>query len=430
MSTEKPRQIAARALEQYTRDSRHLEYILEPILAKAALAPADRALTQELAFGVVRWQGTLDWLIDNKIQARSPILLVRIILRLGLYQIFWLSRIPDHAAVHETVELSKSLGCTAQAGLVNAVLRGYLREREATLQRLAGLKKDQPALGYSHPDWLCARWRERWGEEKLRALLSWNNTPPPVYARLNTLRADAGILAAQWGAEGVTFAPRAWDWTGDGLAFELQQYPSLVSLLSFQHGWFYVQDPSTLLAVRELAPQPGESVLDLCAAPGGKTTYIAQLMRNEGRLVAQDLDDRRLELIHQNCERLGVTCARILSTDAAAGREPFDRILVDAPCSNTGVIRRRIDVRWRLRPEELARLAALQLDLLRRASRRLKPGGTLVYSTCSLEPEENRTVVDGFLAGQPDFRLERERTLFPFIEGVDGAYVARLQRTR
>jgi 16S rRNA (cytosine967-C5)-methyltransferase len=185
--------------------------------------------------------------------------------------------------------------------------------------------------------------------------------------------------------------------------------------------------------VRELNPQPGESVLDLCAAPGGKTTFIAQLMQNRGRITAQDAQPDRLELIRENCARLGVTCVEASVAPSGVIANPakkFDRILVDAPCSNTGVMRRRIDLRWRIRVEEIERLRAGQLELLRQAAPRLKPGGTMVYSTCSLEPEENTEVVKQFLAEHADFTLERERELLPFADGVDGAYVAQLKKAK
>ena len=191
-----------------------------------------------------------------------------------------------------------------------------------------------------------------------------------------------------------------------------------------------MQDPSTLLAVRALDPQPGDTVLDYCAAPGGKTTFIAQLMQNKGLIRAQDVELHRRELIRQNCERLGVTCVQIVR---AAGTvvfaelsAPFDRVLVDAPCLNTGVLRRRVDLRWRLRPAEITRLTANQLGLLLGAATQLKAGGTLVYSTCSLEPEENGGVVQQFLAAQKDFRLAHERQLLSCRDQVDGAYVAAL----
>ncbi|MCX6913069.1 MAG: RsmB/NOP family class I SAM-dependent RNA methyltransferase, partial [Verrucomicrobia bacterium] len=205
-------------------------------------------------------------------------------------------------------------------------------------------------------------------------------------------------------------------------------YPPLGRLPSFQQGLFYVQDSSTLLAVRELDPQPGEHVLDLCAAPGGKLTYIAQLMRNEGHLLAHDTASERLKLIEQNCARLGVTYVQTLlpSTLHAPRSTLFDRVLIDAPCSNTGVMRRRVDLRWRIRLEEVGRLQATQQGLLRQAAALLKPGGTLVYSTCSLEPEENGLVVNEFLSEHTAFKLERTRELLPFVEGVDGTYVARM----
>jgi len=420
-----------RVLKRHAGGAGWLENLLEAELAQGALAPPDRALVQELCFGVVRWQAALDWLIARKTAGRTQNILLQILLRLGLYQLFWLDRIPDHAAVHESVQLARELGFGPQAGFVNALLRGCLRERESLEHELATLKDREPHLGCSHPQWLCTRWEQRWGREKLRALLDWNNAPPPVFVRVNTLKATAEMLAQQFETEGVLFTPGTFDWAPPDSVFELRSHPSLASLPSFQQGFFYVQDPSTLLAVRALDPQPGEAVLDLCAAPGGKTTFIAQLMRNEGTVRAQDADKERLKLIRENCERLGVTCVKI---GEAAGSlnsgavELFDRILVDAPCSNTGVMRRRVDLRWRIQPAELERLSRVQLELLRQATVLLKPGGTLVYSTCSLEPEENGGVVQEFLAGRKEFHLESDRALIPFADAVDGAYVARLTR--
>ncbi len=409
-----------------------VEQQLEQALDQARLAPADRALCRELVLGVVRWQATLDWLIARKTAGRTQKPALQNLLRLGLYQLFWLDRVPDHAAVHETVELAKRGGFGPQAGFVNAVLRDYLREREVTERLLAELKTTQPHLGCSHPAWLVARWQQRWGAEKARQLLDWNNTPPNTFARVNTLQIDAGKLVERWRAEDVEYDFVRRNWLEENLVFELKVHPPLGQLPSFAEGWFYVQDPSTLLAVRELDPQPAESVLDLCAAPGGKTTYIAQLMRDEGRIVACDVSQERLKLIHENCARLGVTCVDpiLISTLGPRPSTHFDRVLVDAPCSNTGVMRRRVDLRWRIRPEEIERLRAEQLNLLRQAAPLVKPGGVLAYSTCSLEPEENGKVVKQFLGAQPQFKLARERELLPFVDGVDGAYVAALVRAK
>ena len=426
----KPREIAVSVLQAQAHQGRYVESILESAIAQGDMTQADRHLAQELVYGVVRWQATLDWLIDRKTAHRTQKYLLQVLLRLGLYQMFWLDRIPAYAAIHETVELARQLGCGPQAGFLNAVLRGFDRERAQTRQLLDDLKRQQPSLGYSHPDWLCRRWEQAWDPVSLTALLEWNNTPPPTYARRNALKTDPDRLTALWAAEGVAFKPRAWDWTELGLVFELIAHPSLTQLPSFQQGLFYLQDPSTLLAVHLLGPQPGEAILDLCAAPGGKTTFIAQCLNNQGRLVASDVQPARLELLRANCARLGVTCVTFQTgPDLAPAGEAFDRVLLDVPCSNTGVLRRRVDLRWRLQPEESLRLQRVQIGLLERAAASVKPGGCLVYSTCSLEPEENQGVIGAFLQTQPGFVLETERALRPFADQVDGAYVARLRRT-
>jgi 16S rRNA (cytosine967-C5)-methyltransferase len=477
---QKPRQIAAQVLARRRTGDEYTETCLERALASARLSAADRGLCHELVFGVVRWQATLDWLIGRKTQGRTQKLGLQELLRLGLYQIFWLDRIPDHAAVHETVEMAKLAGYGPQSGFVNAILRGYLREVDETRRALAELKTSQPALGWSHPEWLVERWRHRFGDERTQQLLAWNNTPPKTFARVNTLRTDATKLVEAWREEGVDYDFVTRDWIGENLVFELKTHPQLITLESFRQGWFYIQDPSTLLAVRELDPQPGETILDLCAAPGGKTTFIAQLMNNQGRIVARDLSPDRIKLIEENCTRLGVNCVELsvselnrphadplpqereqqgatrgittrrtesdsrpatLPLPGGEGRgegqrkhilhsSTFDRVLVDAPCSNTGVLRRRVDLRWRIQPQEIERLRTTQLDLLHQAVQYLKPGGVLVYSTCSLEPEENAEVVKQFLATHAGFKLERERDLLPFTDAADGAYVARVMKTR
>lgn len=426
-----PRQIAARVLSQRLTSGDFTENLLEVALATARLAPPDRALCHELVCGVVRWEATLDTLIARKSTRQPPRPAVQNLLRLGLYQIFWLDRIPAHAAVHETVELAKHSGFAAQAGFINAVLRGYLRETAEIRKILADLKISKPALGHSHPEWLVNKWLAQFGPETTRGLLEWNNRPPHTFARRNTLRASAEQLLERWQTERVEAQPFTADWVEAGQVWELGTHPALNTLPSFQDGWFYVQDPSTLLAPARLAAQPGEIILDACAAPGGKTSVIAQDLRNTGRLIAQDIDSDRIKLIRDNVRRLGLTVVETTLPGVHNPLQPppeaFDRILVDAPCSNTGVIRRRVDLRWRLQPAELERLQKVQRELLHQAAERLRPGGVLVYSTCSLEPEENGQQVQQFLAEQTSFRLESERQLNPVTDGVDGAYVAVLR---
>jgi 16S rRNA (cytosine967-C5)-methyltransferase len=426
VNEESPREIAIRVLTLRAKTGQYVEHLLDRELARHRFSPQDRALCQELVFGMTRWQATLDWLVARKTGGRAQNATIRLLAELGLYQLFWLQRIPDHAAVHETVELGKRLGFGPRAGFLNAILRGYIREREQTRRILDDLKQTDPALGYSHPSWLVQRWEERWGREAMLRLLQWNNNPAPVFARVNRLKTDFAGLASRWRDERVEFEQRSYDWTEPEIIFELRSHPPLAECGSFQDGLFYVQDPSTLLAVEQLAPHPDQTILDMCAAPGGKTTFIAQRMGNRGRIVACDAQPGRLKILEENCRRLGVTCVQI--AEAPDASMEFDRILIDAPCSNTGVLRRRMDLRWRLNSEEIARLRAGQAALLAQAVPRLKPGGLLVYSTCSVEPEENQEVVKAFLGAHPQFHLEGERQLFPFADQADGAYVAKLRK--
>jgi 16S rRNA (cytosine967-C5)-methyltransferase len=431
VNDQNPRQIAARILGQRKSGDVFVEDLLQRAFADTQLSDADRRLCQELVYGVVRWQAALDWLIARKTNDRQQKPALQNLLRLGLYQIFWLDRIPDHAAVHETVELAKQSGFGPQAGFVNAILRGYLREADETKKLLAALKISNPVIGFSHPQWLVEKWQKRFGEERTRQLLEWNNTPPKTFARVNTLKTDAGKLIEKWREENVEYDFVRREWLEENLVFELKSHPPLNSLASFRDGWFYIQDPSTLLAPRELGAQPGETILDLCAAPGGKTTFIAQLMNNEGKIVACDISEERLKLVHENCARLGISCVETTQNSKFKTENlKFDRILVDAPCSNTGVMRRRVDLRWRISPEEILRLRQTQLDLLKFTVTKLKPGGVLVYSTCSLDPEENSEVVKEFLHEHKNFKLESKRELLPFADNVDGAFVAALVKAR
>jgi 16S rRNA (cytosine967-C5)-methyltransferase len=458
VSGQNPREIAVQVLRR-RQEGEFVENLLDSALERARLPSADRGLCQELVYGIVRWQTTLDWLIARKTrdQAQKPSL--QDLLRLGLYQIFWLDRIPNHAAVNETVELAKRNRLSAQAGFINAVLRGYLREFDATKELLADLKVNQPHIGYSHPDWLVERWQKQWDKDLTLRLLEWNNSPPKTFARVNMLKADPGKLLSKWRDEDVEYDFVRYDWIEENLVFELKSHPPLARLPSFQQGLFYIQDPSTLLAVKALDPKPGETILDLCAAPGGKLTYIAQLMNNDGQLVAHDLSPERLKLVDENCARLGVNCVQttldlrgavgtprptialkvgrgvptapgMVALPASLAPLPshFDKILLDAPCSNTGVMRRRVDLRWRIKAEEISRLRSIQFDLLKQAASILMPRGVLVYSTCSLESEENQSLVGDFLSTHTYFKLEIERELTPFTNGVDGAYVARFRK--
>ena len=405
-----PRQSCIRALLEWEKGKHFSDEILHTALEREPLRPLDRAFFMETFFGVLRNLSRLDFLIGRLREAHIDAQ-TRAILRLGLYQIFHM-RTADHAAVNETVNLA-----VRARGLVNAVLRRALREKAALESALAAAG---PAVATSHPEFLLARWNGAFGPDATRRLCEWNNRPADVHVRANELRVTPGEL--------LRSAPSAEPSPAHPLAIRVKQIP--YSWIA--HGLCYVQDPSTLMACDLLAPQPGDFVLDACAAPGGKTTYLAQLMRDEGRIVACDLYESRVARLRENIARLG-TIAQAIQHDCMQAGPPltpgsFDRILVDAPCSNTGVIRRRVDVRWRLTDEDFIRMPAQQLALLRRTATLLKPGGSLVYSTCSLEPEENERVVEQALAAIPGLRFLESRRTLPFADAVDGAFAAKFTR--
>ncbi len=407
------RALALRALSRWRRSRTFAERIAEQTFASAAPRGSDRAFALELFYGVLRNLSLLDfWIAQLRREHLEES--ARDILRLGLYQIMLLDTAP-HAAVFETVELARP----RTRNLVNAVLRRALREKSS----LTSAAEAQPvAVRFSHPEFLIAKWARQFGLEAAAELCRWNNRPAPVYARINRLRTSSENFLQQHPETRPVSGRENYVVLSDPIA-------------AAQTGDCYVQDPSTALACELLRPLQGETVLDACAAPGGKTAYLAELMANDGELVAADRDELRLARLHDNLVRLNATVARTILcdwTDAASiraanpNRQTFDKILVDAPCSNTGVMRRRVDVRWRLEPADFGRMARQQLAILRGVAGFLKPGGSLVYSTCSLEAEENREVVENFLKEHRSFRLTNEKQSLPFRDGYDGAYAALL----
>ncbi|MCX7824362.1 MAG: 16S rRNA (cytosine(967)-C(5))-methyltransferase RsmB [Verrucomicrobiae bacterium] len=424
-----PREIVFRLLCACEQQRAAADDLLRAALEKSGMPARDRALVTELFYGCLRQRRALDWLAARK-AAHTPKPRAAALARLGLYQLFFLDKVPAHAAVHSTVELAKHHLSASEAGFLNAVLRAALRERAALA---SALQQQSLPVRFSHPDWLVERWLARHGEADTQALLEWNNKPPALYARVNTLKTGAAALAEKLRAGGVETEP--WTASGQqqvrGSVLRVRSAVPVEQMPGFGEGEFYLQDPSTLLAVELLDPKPGERVLDACAAPGGKTTYIAELMGDRGEVVAEDSSAERLKLVVANCARLGIRCVTIQrSRPPGPGETWFDRALLDVPCSNTGVFRRRVDARWRLQPRAIPRLAAEQLKLLTAVSARIKRGGVLVYSTCSLEPEENRGVVDDFLKVNPSYALERCVESFPPRDQMDGAFAAQLVRVK
>jgi 16S rRNA (cytosine967-C5)-methyltransferase len=410
------RRIALNALRTWRKEKRFTDSIVSESLAKAGLTESDRAFAFELFYGVLRNLTLLDFWVGCLRASRVDIDL-RDVLRLGLYQLFLLKTAP-HAAVHETVELV----LRRQRPIVNGVLRAASRRQSELFARAAA---EPLFVRASHPQFLVERWRQHFGAQHAEELCKWNNLPAPIYGRINQLRIDReGFLRLYPDSRPLTRNP------------EFVEFDVLPTA-AVRQGHCYIQDPGTAIACQILSPRAGEKILDACAAPGGKTGYIAQLMENRGTIVACDRDPQRLQILDENMARLGVGIVSIFDHDWTRGHvpteiasmAPFHRILVDAPCSNTGVMRRRVDVRWRLQPADFPRMQQRQLEIICALVPLLKPKGTLVYSTCSLEPEENEQVVRQALTSASILRLEEQKYSLPFQDGLDGAFAAKFIRS-
>ena len=371
-------------------------------------------------------------------------------LYLGAYQLALLSHIPTHAAVHETVELAVSFGRAGARGFLNGILRRvselmtderttapaadalplehgeYRRLSRPVFPDPAAQPREYLAAAFSLPDWLVHRWLPRYGVEECQRLGFWFAGPAPLTLRCQPLRIEREQLLAA--LRGAGYDAQAGE---HPQAIRLHESGPIRELPGYAEGWFSVQDESAMRIASALAPQAGETILDLCAAPGGKTTHLAELMGNTGRIVACDVDEQRLQTVVNLAQRLGLSIIETCRVHGVGGEDvppgPFDRVLVDVPCSNTGVLGKRPEARWRLRPDDLRQLVSLQGRLLRTAIARVRRGGVLVYSTCSIEPEENRHVVETVLQGAREFRLEASEDAIPG-RPADGGFWARLRR--
>ncbi|MDE3134547.1 MAG: 16S rRNA (cytosine(967)-C(5))-methyltransferase RsmB [Acidobacteriota bacterium] len=405
--------------------------------AAAELDGRDRALAMTLAYGTVQRMRTLDHLLAGFVsrplaQLEPPVLAA---LRLGLFQLVFLGGVSDYAAVNESVELAKRES-RGGAQLVNAVLRRAAREAPRRLAQLDHGTAERAAVLHSVPDWLAQMWWQELGPEPARALLASVNAPAESAVRVNTLKAAAAEVQSALAASGppVTADP-APAWEGRPGLPELPEvlvldgpFDAFGSEL-FGDGALMPQSRASAVVARVLAPRPGERVLDLCAAPGAKTTHLAALMGGEGELVAVEVHAGRARALADTCRRMGAGHARVVQADAREFSEarPFDRVLVDPPCSGLGTLQSRPDLRWQPRRGQIAELAAGQAQLLRAGAAQLRPGGTLVYSVCTVSREEGDGVIDRFLTERPAFMLERRWQLLPSSDGTDGFYIALLR---
>lgn len=412
------RRIALEVLYKIEVKDAYSRIALDSALSTHELSKEDRALVTELVYGVIRHLNTLDWVLNTyrfkqNTEELSPY--VRNILRLGAYQLMYLDKIPAYAAINESVEMSKEFGHTGIVSLVNALLRSvndnvkdivYPDQQKNLSQYLS--------ITYSHPQWLITRWLSRFGEKETIELCEINNQAPPLSIRTNTLKTTREELIPTLEKEDLKVEMSSV--VPGGL--KIKDFVSLTQLESFRRGLFTVQGESSQLISYILAPKPGETVLDACAAPGGKTTHMAELMKNEGSIIALDIRKPRLEMIKENCMRLGVTNVKAELLDATKVSSLYskgvDRCLVDAPCSSLGIIQSQPEVRWnRDYRGTLVKMPQVQYAILDEGSLCVKSKGVLVYAVCSLEPEEGERIIEKFLKERPLFHLESVKPYLP-----------------
>ena len=426
------------------------DFLLDRALKTNPLSPADAALLTQIVYGALRWRGRIDWMLGGS--TRKPLDsmdgYLKNLLRVTLYQMFFLDKIPAYAAVNEGVELAKLYGGKSAAGLVNAIARRCLREKDRLMTAEGGGDAVcRLAVAWSHPEWLIQKWLDYFGAAETEALLKANNEEAPLVLRANRLRIVRDALIEKFKAAGIDAAPAA----HAPQAVELHGASAVERLPGFNEGLFFVQGEASQLIAYLLGPRPGERVWDASAAPGGKATHLAELMDDRGEIVATDISRRGVERLKDNIRRLGLRSVHPFVADAADELTgelalPYDRILADLPCTGLGTLRSHPETKWLRREGDIVRLGRLQREMLGRISSYLKPGGTMVYSTCTLTREENEEVVEDFLSRHKEYTLEDVAKHLPdtargMVRGkyflalphrdlTDGFFAARLRKTR
>ena len=426
---DKVRLAATKILYNVSTNGAYSNVELAQVLRQEKFSDLDRKFCTELVYGAVKAGASLDWKIAKYLKRPLAKVDEKIlaVLRVGFYQIFFLDRVPNSAAVNESVELSKKFCGLGESKFVNGVLRSAVREPN---------KSDFPqdddinslALRTFHPAWLVKLFAEEFGLDDTKKLLDFDNTNPPLCLRTNFLKTTRenlldALKSLGLQAEPSTLAP-------EGII--CKNHNALDDFQALRAGLCQVQDESSMTAARLLNPKAGDFVIDCCAAPGGKATHLAELMQNRGRIVAADIHEHKLKHIKANADRLGIKIIEPLLIDAREIGDKFfeqaDKVLVDAPCSGLGVLRRKADLRWKKTPDELAALPILQEEILSSAAKTLKRGGTLLYSTCTILRRENQAVVEKFLADNKNFELVEMKTLLPHVTNTDGFFTAKLIR--
>ncbi len=404
------RELATEIITKIDTRKAYADLLLDHVIKTTPLTARDRALLTELTYGTLRWRGRLDgalrpWL-RQPLEKTNPFL--RNLLRLTLYQLLFLDRVPDYAALNDAVEVAKAHGGTKAAGFINAIVRNYLRQ-ESGLAEPDPLNSPPAALAeyWSHPSWLVKKWLSYFGRKETAELLKSNNEEAPLGLRANLAQTTQEKLLHRFHSKAIKALATSWSPQGVIIRSSLP----VNRLPGFDDGLFQVQGEPSQLVVYLLGPKPGERVFDACAAPGGKTTHIAETMEDRGEVIAADISEKGLRLISENSERLKLNSVRILRADCSkplneAFQQPFDRILVDAPCSGFGTLRSHPEIKWHRRQPDIKRLSRLQQKILNCCAPLLKPGGVLVYSTCTLIEDENERLVEIFLQSHSEFVLD------------------------
>ncbi|PWL58335.1 16S rRNA (cytosine(967)-C(5))-methyltransferase RsmB [Merdimmobilis hominis] len=433
------RQIAVEALGKVNGSKGYSNIVIDKALEQSGLDLRDAAFATALFYGVLERMLTLDHCIagfsKTPVEKLTP--QVREILRVSLYQILYMDSVPDSAAVNEAVNLTRVFRKESAGGFVNGVLRAFLRSGKR-VPRMAGSRADQLSIQYSCPAWLVQLWLDSYGEENTEGILKTSLGRPPVYIRVNTLKTTADALSVQLEEEGAVVRRDEMEEN----CLRVSGTGDVTALPAFQEGLFHVQDKSSQLCVKALDARPGMRVLDICAAPGGKSFTAAQWMHGEGELLAMDLYRARAALVAEGAQRLDIGCIAAKEGDASRYNSKlglFDRVLCDAPCSGLGIIRRKPEIKYK-NPEELGEIPQLQYNILSNSANYVKKGGILLYSTCTLNPGENEGVVERFLAEHRDFapcRLPQSLgssghtvTLFPHQGDTDGFFISTMERVR
>jgi 16S rRNA (cytosine967-C5)-methyltransferase len=434
---------AVRLLNRIERSDSYLDRVLDAELRGAELSDLDKGLLTELVHGVLRWQNKLDWVLNGFSHGNFQKSEVNIknTLRVALYQILFLDRIPHAAAVNEAVELIKRIRGDKIGGLVNAVLRNIIRNME-------GIRYPDPnddrvqylSVMFSHPHWMVKRWLKRFGYEDTEKLLIANNERPGLSLRMNRLKSQPGEFLTMLDQQQIQYTGS----THVDFFVKVKSLTRIGQMELFRQGFFTIQDESAILPCLLLAPQPGERVIDLCAAPGGKTTAMAEMMKNEGEILAIDKYETKLSFVKAACDRLSLRNVTLQAVDAATMEsEQADRVLLDAPCTGLGVLTKKPDIKWKRDISDVLKLARTQSELLENAARLVKPGGVLVYSTCTTEPEENGDLARQFLAKHPEFTGDDAGQFvskglvnpdgfvetFPHRHGMDGSFAVRFRKS-